>query len=196
MVGGVLAECAAFALRAMRARRIRIGPIAVATVVALGLLAGIAVYMPLRGIQHSSATALEALFTQVTRLLQERWPELDCVPYARFAPAIVALDQTTLDPLLRKLGILRGVPEPPPGQPRQPVLGGALRALFDVRRQQWLRIDYLDHPHQNERKGVEQVLPALAPGTLLLFDLGYFSFPWLDRLTQAGSRKGTSVAVA
>jgi len=137
-------------------------------------------------LERTPATALEALFTQVTRLLQERWPELDCVPYARFAPAIVALDQTTLDPLLRKLGILRGVPEPPPGQPRQPVLGGALRALFDVRRQQWLRIDYLDHPHQNERKGVEQVLPALAPGTLLLFDLGYFSFPWLDRLTQAG----------
>jgi O-antigen ligase len=60
MVGGVLAVCAACALRALRARRIRIGPIAVAAVVALGLLAGIALYMPLRGNQHSSATAVEA----------------------------------------------------------------------------------------------------------------------------------------
>ena len=137
-------------------------------------------------LERAPAAAMKALFANVTSALQEQWPDLSCVPYAAFAEAIVALDQVTLDPLLRKLKILRDAPEPTPGQPRRPLLGGALRCLFDIRRQRWLDVEYLENPHQNERNGAETVLERLVKGTLLLFDLGYFSFPWLDQLTDRG----------
>jgi transposase len=137
-------------------------------------------------LERAPADAMKTLFERVARALGEKWPDVGCVPYAEFAEEIVAVDQTTLDPLLRKLKILRDAPEQTPGKPRKPLLGGALRCVFDLRRQRWLQVDYLENPHQNERNGAETVLETLVRGTLLLFDLGYFSFPWLDKLTDLG----------
>lgn len=137
-------------------------------------------------LERSPATAMQDLFTRLTSALQEEWAQLSSVPYADFATAIVALDQTKLDPVLRKLKILRRTPEEVAEKPQVPVLAGALRCLFDVRRQQWLKVDYIANPYQNEKKEAETVLQDLPKGTLLLFDMGYFSFPWLDRLSENG----------
>jgi len=132
-------------------------------------------------LERSSSAGMQHLLEQVTQAIQAAWPDLSSVTYARFATAIVALDRTTLDPLLRKLKLLRNVP---PGTAS--LLAGTLTCLFDLRRQQWLRVEFDRDATQNEKKDVARMLTGLAAGTLLLFDLGYFSFPWLDTLTQAG----------
>ena len=100
---------------------------------------------------------------------------------APFARTVLALDETTLDPLARKLPQLRhfkkGAIE---------LLPGKLATLFDVRLHLWQRIDYLADVQQNCKVHARAMLTGLQKGTLLLFDLGYFGFEWLDDLTSSG----------
>src|SRR5438046_3304859 len=104
---------------------------------------------------------------------QQSW-----APLAPFASQVVALDETTLDPVARKLPSLRhfkkGAVE---------LLPGKLATLFDVRLQLWQRIDYVADAQQNCKVQARAMLKGLCEGTLLLFDLGYFGFEWLDELT-------------
>ncbi len=58
--------------------------------------------------------------------------------------------------------------------------------LFDVRLQQWRRLDVLLDAPANCKVHARAMLSGLATGTLILFDRGYFSFPWLDDLSQQG----------
>src|SRR6266566_810429 len=126
---------------------------------------------------------LEQFFAQVTAMLtawlrplvaQQAW-----YPLASFASDVLALDETMLDPVARKLPILRylkkGAVE---------LLPGKLAGLYDVRLQLWRRIDYLPEALQNCKVHARVMLEGLAKGALLLFDLGYFSFEWLDELSQ------------
>ena len=125
---------------------------------------------------------LEQLFQQITTGLaawvqplldEQRW-----TPLAPFASDVLALDETVLDPVARKLPQLRhckkGAVE---------LLPGKLAALLDVRRQLWRRIDYVADAQQNCKVHARAMLAGLLKGTLLLFDLGYFGFEWLDELT-------------
>lgn len=66
------------------------------------------------------------------------------------------------------------------------VLPGKLAGLFDLRRQQWLRIRHVVDPHENDKVVAAAMVTALPPGSLILADLGYFAFPWFDALTDAG----------
>jgi len=91
------------------------------------------------------------------------------------------LDQTVLDPVLRHRKILRDVPVG-----SHALLPGVLNCLFDVRRQQWWRVDFSPEPMQNEKPAALTLLEGVPQGALLLFDLGYFSFPWFDHLTHQG----------
>jgi Transposase DDE domain len=133
-------------------------------------------------LDRSGTEPLQALFEQVSRMLAawvqplvnaQSWEAL-----APFARAVLALDETTLDPLARKLPSLRhfkkGAVE---------LLPGKLATLFDVRLQLWQRIDYLADAQQNCKVPARVMLAGLRAGTLLLFDLGYFGFEWLDELT-------------
>jgi hypothetical protein len=131
----------------------------------------------------SAGTApLQAFFEQLSRMLAA-WiqPRLDVQawePLAPFAREVLALDETVLDAVARMLVSLRhfkkGAVE---------LLPGKLAALFDVRRQMWRRIDYLPDVQQNCKVHARAMLEGLLTGTLLLFDLGYFGFEWLDELT-------------
>src|SRR5260370_26139475 len=98
-------------------------------------------------------------------------------PLAPFGRQVLALDETTLDPVARKLPSLRhfkkGAVE---------LLPGKLATLFDVRLQLWRRIDYLTDVQQNCKVHARALLEGVCKGTLLLFDLGYFGFEWLDEL--------------
>ncbi len=58
--------------------------------------------------------------------------------------------------------------------------------LFDVRRQQWVRIDWLPKAIANCQAHAEAMLSSVEAGALLLFDLGYYNFEWFDTLTQRG----------
>jgi len=100
-------------------------------------------------------------------------------PLASFATDVLALDETTLDPVARKLPILRSVKKG-----ALALLPGKLAGLYDVRLQLWRRIDYVPETLQNCKVHARVMLAGLVKGTFLLFDLGYFSFEWLDHLSE------------
>ena len=125
---------------------------------------------------------LQRLWTQISGMLAERLAPYRDQTLAPFAADVVAIDESTLDQVARSLPVLRGLP---PGDAR--LLPGKLSAVFDLRRQQFRRVEYQANPHQNEKVAARGLLADLAPGTLVLADLGYFGFAWFDALTDAGS---------
>jgi hypothetical protein len=121
------------------------------------------------------------LFAQITDLLVERLEPLMERRLAPFATDIVAIDETTLDPVQKKLPPLRALPT----GDRQ-LLPGKLAGLFDVRRQVWRTVEYVAEATQNEKVLARDLVARVAPGSLLLMDLGYFSFAFFDDLTDDG----------
>jgi hypothetical protein len=99
--------------------------------------------------------------------------------------AILAVDGSTLDALLRKVGLLR--------EGEGPVLAGRMAALLEVAsclpRQVWYEADSRAH----DQRFWGAILAALAPGTLLLFDLGFLNYPRFDELTDRDVRFVTRV---
>jgi hypothetical protein len=69
-----------------------------------------------------------------------------------------------------------------PGDAR--LLAGRISALFDVRRQHWVRVELWQEAVANCKQQARLLLEGLQAGTLLLFDRGYLSFGWFDELTQ------------
>jgi hypothetical protein len=131
-------------------------------------------------LEQGGAAPLQSLFEQVSQVLQERLQ-----PYAQqvatFASEVVAIDATTLDKVLRHLPLLRAQA---PGTPAS--LAGRLAGVFDVRLQQWRYVEYVQNPNENERVSAPALLEHIQRGALILMDLGFFSFPWFDQLTQEG----------
>jgi len=134
-----------------------------------------------RRLARAGTTVLEALFVRVCALLHTGLAPWADHHLAAFAPDMVALDETTLDPVARRLPSLRGLP---PGDDR--LLPGKLGAVCDLRRQVVRTIHYHPNPQQNEQAGARALLADLAPGTLIVADLGYFGLAWFDELTDAG----------
>lgn len=141
-------------------------------------------------------SALERIFGMVSNILADRlapWLEQTSPPLAPFATMVVALDETTLDPVARRM-----LDDDGADHARLP---GKLAGLFDIRRQQWLSIHLRSEINQNEKVLARAVVADLPAGSLLLADLGYFAFAWFDDLTDAGHywvsrfRKQTSYEV-
>lgn len=122
-----------------------------------------------------------ALFQQVTALLRARVEAFADRTLAPFASEVVALDETTLDPVARTLPILRKAKAA--DDARMP---GKLAGLYDVRRQQWARVEHIEASHQNEKVAARRMVDSLPTGSLVLADLGYFGFAWFDHLTELG----------
>ena len=146
---------------------------------------------------RAAPTAFQELFRKITTLLQERYAAVREVPFAPFATEIVALDHSTLDAVLRKLKILRNLPAGDPA-----LIPGRLATLFDLRRQLFVHVGFEEDASRNVKFEVERLLTLLKPGTMLVFDLGYFAFQWFDLLAQRGFhyvsrlRSGTSWTVS
>jgi hypothetical protein len=130
---------------------------------------------------QGGTAALERLFAQVTAVLAARLAPYAATDLAPFAADVVALDETTLDPVARTLPALRGTAA---ADARR--LPGKLAGVFDLRRQQWRTVQHLPDPQQNEKVAARSLLDGLARGTLILADLGYFGFAWFDDLTARG----------
>jgi len=126
---------------------------------------------------------LQHFFHTLTRALGhwEQTHPVSAVSVASFAQAIVALDETTLDRLHRLTEELRGLPE---GDAH--LIPGKLAGLFDLRAQRWLRVQFRADVLAACNSGVLLLLEGLAKGSLILADLGYFSFPWFDYLSGQG----------
>ncbi len=130
----------------------------------------------------------ERVFADVLPTLYDRWQARTAagerplppimVRARRHFPAVLAVDGSTLDALLRKVGLLRAADGP--------VLAGRMAGLLDVvaglPRQVWYEADSQAH----DQRFWERILLALEPGTLLLFDLGFLNHALFDRLTVAG----------
>jgi hypothetical protein len=132
-------------------------------------------------LEQSGVEGFRGCFAALSGWLRKRLAPYEDRRLAPFATAVVALDESVLDKVKRSLAWVREIPN---GDSR--LLPGRLAALFDVRLQQWVRIDVLLDASANCKRHARAMLTGLAKGTLLLFDRGYFAFPWLDELSEAG----------
>jgi hypothetical protein len=128
-----------------------------------------------------AAGAMRAFFEQVSGALSEQLVGLEDRRLAPFAAEVLALDESTLDAVGRWLPELRALLPGDPG-----LLAGRISALFDLRRQQWVRVELWQEAVANCKLQARLLLEGLQVGTLLLFDRGYLSFPWFDELTELG----------
>jgi len=126
---------------------------------------------------------LQRLFETVSQALAQRSlsQPSSALTLAPFASQVVALDETTLDHLRRLTQDLRDVPD---GDAHR--IPGKLAGLFDLRLQRWIRVQFRADVLAGCNTGILLLLEVLAPGSLILADLGYFGFPWFDYLTDQG----------
>ena len=95
---------------------------------------------------------------------------------ARF-PALWAADGSTLETLRRHLKDLHATTTP---------LGGKMLAVVDLCTRRPQHTWYTTTAQANDKSFCPQLLAALPVGGLVVLDLGWFSFPFFDALTQAG----------
>jgi len=89
----------------------------------------------------------------------------------------LACDGSTLDALIRKVGLRRELPTHP--------LAGRMTALLDLASRLPWKLWYAPDPNASDQRCWPQILAALPAGALLLFDLGYTNFTMFLQLTQA-----------
>lgn len=122
----------------------------------------------------AGTSALQQLFETVSHALAHCSPP-SALTLAPFATQVVALDESTLDRVRRLTADLRPLPN---GDPH--LLPGKLAGLFDLRLQRWVRMQFRADVLAHCSTGILLLLEGLPPGSLILADLGYFSFPWFD----------------
>ena len=91
--------------------------------------------------------------------------------------AVLAVDGSTLDALLKKVGLLAERADTP--------LAGRMTALLHIGSRLPAHLWYEPDAHAHDQRAWDQILAALPAGALLLFDLGYTSFARFAQLTTA-----------
>jgi len=130
------------------------------------------------------AVLFERVLQEVLPLMAARWHERKrpLPPALSWAKshfsAVVALDGSTLDALLRKTGLLRD------GQ--GPVLAGRMAALVDIISRLPRQVWYEQDQHAHDQRFWERALGSLQRGMLVVFDLGFLNFNRFDQLCEAG----------
>ena len=122
---------------------------------------------------------LQKLFIQVRDGLKERLTPFAQSKIAAFATGVYAIDGSTLDKMARHLPALKNVPN---GDSR--LLPGKMVGLFDIRLQQWREMIHVTNPNQNDKRVAYELVKGVPEGSLILGDLGFFSFAWFDQLTS------------
>lgn len=97
--------------------------------------------------------------------------------HARYSQ-VLACDGSTLDALLRKVGLLREQETNP--------LAGRMLSLLDVVTHLPTHIWYEEDAQAHDQSFLDKVLGVLKPGNLLLFDLGFTNFAFYLKLTELG----------
>ena len=117
-------------------------------------------------------------------IMQKRWQERKRPLQPEIAWAqqkydeCLIVDGSTLDALLKKVGLLRDTPE----TPLAGKMTGLLHLASQIPKQIWFETKATSH----DQSFWQQILAALKPNTLLLFDLGYTNFACFQKLTQRG----------
>jgi hypothetical protein len=88
---------------------------------------------------------------------------------------VQAVDGSTLDALIRKIGLLKDLPQNP--------LAGKITALLNLGSRLPAQIWYESDPKAHDQRFWPQILAALQANSLLIFDLGYINFDIFAQLT-------------
>jgi len=129
------------------------------------------------------AELFQRLLLTVLPQLQTRWQERQrpLPPEIAWAQShyahVLVHDGSTLDALLRKVGLLREADSRP--------LAGRMTALLDLASRLPRHIWYEEDAQANDQRFWPQILAQLPAGCLLLFDLGYTNFSVFARLAAA-----------
>jgi hypothetical protein len=124
----------------------------------------------------------ERVLQEVLPRMRARWrgrqrPLPPALAWAhRHFPAVLALDGSTLDALVRKVGLLR--------EAGGPLLAGRMAALLDVVTRLPYQLWYEADAQAHDQRFWERAVAALAPDTLLLFDVGFLNYAHFDQLTE------------
>jgi hypothetical protein len=122
------------------------------------------------------------------QLCAEVWPRLQAqvpppLPQPHWAPVrerfplLAIVDGSTLEALRKKAKVLREQP----GM----VLAGKVLVMVEAFSHRPLWQAYTADALANDKRFAAEILAALPPGGLLVFDLGFFSFLWFDDFTTA-----------
>lgn len=128
------------------------------------------------------AALFEQVMMQVLPLCHERWqnrerPQVTELEWAQQQYSrVVSVDGSTLDALIRKMGLLKDLENNP--------LAGKMTALLDVVTRLPIHIWYEANPQAHDQSFLPQIQRLLAAGMLLIFDLGYTNFQFFQQLTQ------------
>ncbi|MCB0114813.1 MAG: IS4 family transposase [Caldilineaceae bacterium] len=88
-----------------------------------------------------------------------------------------AVDGSTLDALMRRVGLLRDLPKHP--------LAGRMMGLLDVTSRLPVHLWYEEDDQAHDQRFWDQILDVLLPDTLLLLDLGFTNYEYYARLMAA-----------
>jgi hypothetical protein len=114
--------------------------------------------------------------------MQQRWAERTrpLSPAMQWAvkqyPKVLILDGSTLDALLRKVGLLR--------EGEGTVLAGRMGALLNAASMLPEELWYEEDSHAHDQTFWERAVSSLPKGVLLLFDLGFVNYTSFDYLTE------------
>lgn len=92
--------------------------------------------------------------------------------------AVQVVDGCTLDALVRKIGLLKNLPDYP--------LAGRMTALLNLSSRLPLQIWYEADAQAQDQRFWPQILAALQANTLLMFDLGYLNYARFAEMSLAG----------
>ena len=131
--------------------------------------------LPAELFQHVLLTLLPQLHTRWHSRQRPVPPEIAWAQ-AHYTEVLVH-DGSTLDALLRQVGLLRDAETNP--------LAGRMRALLDLCSRLPKRIWYEADAQAHDQRFWPQIRSALQAGSLLIFDLGYTNFTVFAQLTHA-----------
>lgn len=147
-----------------------LGPFACITITDDGII---------KRLRQAGLAPLQELLAHLSQRLGHLLASQCPCPLAPFASEIMALDETTWDAVQRHLPALRALPTGDVG-----LMGGKMAGRFNLRTQLWDLVQFRDNPVGNCKLDCCSLVQGLPLNTLLLFDLGYFSFAFFDYLTQ------------
>jgi len=117
---------------------------------------------------------------------QRRWQERQRPLASEIAWAlkeytgVYVVDGSTLDALIRKIGLLKDQPTNP--------LAGRMTVLLNLASLLPAEIWYEEDPHAHDQRFWPQILAALPADALLIFDMGYINFTIFAELTLQNKR--------
>jgi hypothetical protein len=121
---------------------------------------------------------------QILPVLHARWesrqrPLSDVMAWARaHYRRVLICDGSTLDALIRKVGLLKELDHHP--------LAGRISALLDGLSRLPVWIGYTEDAQAHDQQFWDDILGRVSAGMLLIFDLGYTNFARFAQMTSAG----------